>query len=196
MASGVETMISFLDAIAEPGSERRHNEPWLRQIGTGSRTRRCMVAERVSEPGAARRTEVAREIAEGSLAHRIGNAIEQAYACGDMIERRRELMKMWTRVCHRDRRRRQDRAAQAACESERRTRRRGWFAATPGSRQLRWSSMSTSDDVPCQDESCQRSGSRSMKTTLGQSTSSLASADLAADVIDSSRASLPGSTRD
>ena len=38
---------------------------------------------------------VPREIAELCLAHRIGSAAEQAYARGDVLERRREVMEAW-----------------------------------------------------------------------------------------------------
>jgi len=38
---------------------------------------------------------VPREIAELCLAHRIGSAAEQAYARGDVVERRREVMEAW-----------------------------------------------------------------------------------------------------
>ncbi len=37
-----------------------------------------------------------REIAEMSLSHRIGSAVEQAYARSDLLERRRELMDRWS----------------------------------------------------------------------------------------------------
>lgn len=42
-------------------------------------------------------TGVPREVAEACLAHRIGNAAEQAYARSDLLERRRELMESWGR---------------------------------------------------------------------------------------------------
>ena len=38
---------------------------------------------------------VSREIAEMSLAHKIGSAIEQAYARTDLLERRREVINRW-----------------------------------------------------------------------------------------------------
>lgn len=38
---------------------------------------------------------VDRELSELSLAHRIGNAVEQAYARSELLERRRELMEAW-----------------------------------------------------------------------------------------------------
>ncbi|SHH81108.1 tyrosine-type recombinase/integrase [Marivita hallyeonensis] len=37
-----------------------------------------------------------REIAEMSLSHRIGSAVEQAYARSDLLEKRRSLMKRWS----------------------------------------------------------------------------------------------------
>jgi integrase len=36
-----------------------------------------------------------REIAEAALAHRVGNAVEQAYRRGDALDKRRELMSEW-----------------------------------------------------------------------------------------------------
>lgn len=37
-----------------------------------------------------------REIAEMSLSHRIGSAVEQAYARSDLLEKRRDLLKRWS----------------------------------------------------------------------------------------------------
>lgn len=37
-----------------------------------------------------------REVAEISLSHRIGSRVEQAYACSDLLERRRALMENWS----------------------------------------------------------------------------------------------------
>lgn len=47
----------------------------------------------------AERTNFPREIAEASLAHVVGNKVEQAYMRGDMLARRRELMVAWARFC-------------------------------------------------------------------------------------------------
>jgi integrase len=41
------------------------------------------------------RTNFAREIAEGCLAHAVGNAVEQAYRRGTALAKRRELMQAW-----------------------------------------------------------------------------------------------------
>jgi len=41
-------------------------------------------------------TNAPRQIAEASLAHKVGNAVEQAYARSDLLERRRVLMARWT----------------------------------------------------------------------------------------------------
>ncbi len=44
-------------------------------------------------------TEVAhapREIAEASLAHAVGDAVERSYARSDALERRRKLMQEWS----------------------------------------------------------------------------------------------------
>lgn len=40
-----------------------------------------------------------RELAELSLAHRIGSSVEQAYSRSDLLERRRELMNAWGAHC-------------------------------------------------------------------------------------------------
>ena len=37
-----------------------------------------------------------REVAEMSLAHKVGNAVEQAYARSDLLEKRRALMERWS----------------------------------------------------------------------------------------------------
>lgn len=37
-----------------------------------------------------------REVAEMSLAHKVGSGVERAYARSDLLERRRELMEQWT----------------------------------------------------------------------------------------------------
>lgn len=42
-------------------------------------------------------TSVSREVAEISLAHRVGNAVERAYRRSDLIEKRRELMAAWSK---------------------------------------------------------------------------------------------------
>jgi integrase len=44
-------------------------------------------------------TSVPREVAEGCLAHVIGNAVEQAYRRGDALEKRRTLMEAWAAFC-------------------------------------------------------------------------------------------------
>jgi len=45
-------------------------------------------------------TDHPREIAEAALAHRVGNAVEQAYRRSDALEKRRELMNEWSLFCH------------------------------------------------------------------------------------------------
>jgi integrase len=37
-----------------------------------------------------------REVAEMSLAHKVGNDVERAYARSDLLERRRALMERWS----------------------------------------------------------------------------------------------------
>ncbi|OYU40557.1 MAG: integrase [Pseudorhodobacter sp. PARRP1] len=47
---------------------------------------RDWIAEKANYPG---------EKAEAALAHRISNAVEAAYRRGDMIEKRRRMMREW-----------------------------------------------------------------------------------------------------
>ena len=42
---------------------------------------------------------VAREVAEGCLAHKVGSSVEQAYARSDLLERRRQVMQAWGAFC-------------------------------------------------------------------------------------------------
>ena len=42
---------------------------------------------------------VAREVAEGCLAHKVGSSVEKAYARSDLLERRREVMQAWGAFC-------------------------------------------------------------------------------------------------
>lgn len=46
-------------------------------------------------------TDYPRDVAELALAHRVGNAVEQAYRRGDALERRRPLMEDWGEVVER-----------------------------------------------------------------------------------------------
>jgi integrase len=48
---------------------------------------------------AGERTNYAREVVEAALAHVVGDAAEQAYARGDMLARRRQLMEAWSEYC-------------------------------------------------------------------------------------------------
>jgi hypothetical protein len=41
----------------------------------------------------------AREIAEMALAHKVGTAVERAYARSTLFEKRAELMEAWGRYC-------------------------------------------------------------------------------------------------
>jgi len=45
------------------------------------------------------RTDFPREIAEATLAHRVGDATERAYRRGDALEKRRDLMDAWANHC-------------------------------------------------------------------------------------------------
>jgi integrase len=47
----------------------------------------------------AKSTNFAPEIAEASLAHRIGSAVERSYLRDDLIDKRRRLMESWARFC-------------------------------------------------------------------------------------------------
>ncbi len=42
-----------------------------------------------------------REVVEMALAHRLGDAVEQAYARGDLFQKRKQLMKAWGEFCSR-----------------------------------------------------------------------------------------------
>jgi len=44
-------------------------------------------------------TKFSREVAEAALAHRIGDAVEQAYRRGSAFEKRRKLMETWANYC-------------------------------------------------------------------------------------------------
>ena len=44
-------------------------------------------------------TNFPREVAEAALAHRVGDAVEQAYRRGDALEKRRKLMEAWASYC-------------------------------------------------------------------------------------------------
>ena len=46
-------------------------------------------------------TNYPREVAEAALAHRSGGKVEQAYARGDLFEKRRKLMDAWAEYCSR-----------------------------------------------------------------------------------------------
>src|SRR5215469_11256791 len=48
---------------------------------------------------AAEQTNFPREIAEASLAHTIGDAVERAYQRGDFLAKRRQLIEAWGRYC-------------------------------------------------------------------------------------------------
>ena len=47
----------------------------------------------------AERTAYPAEVAEMALAHSVGSAVEQAYRCSDLFDRRRRLMDDWARFC-------------------------------------------------------------------------------------------------
>ena len=45
------------------------------------------------------RSNFPREVVEAALAHKVGNAVEQAYRRGDALEKRRRLMTAWSEFC-------------------------------------------------------------------------------------------------
>jgi integrase len=47
----------------------------------------------------AEQTNYAREVAEASLAHTLGNKVEAAYRRGDLFEKRTRLMDAWAKYC-------------------------------------------------------------------------------------------------
>ncbi len=47
---------------------------------------------------AAEASNAPRELAEAALAHQVGSDVERAYARSDLLEKRRELMELWSRV--------------------------------------------------------------------------------------------------
>ena len=51
---------------------------------------------------AAEQTNFPREPAELALAHSVGDAVERAYARGDLLEKRRKLMEAWANYCARE----------------------------------------------------------------------------------------------
>jgi integrase len=51
---------------------------------------------------AAEQTNYAREVAEASLAHAIGDKVEAAYRRGDLFEKRQLLMQEWAEYCYND----------------------------------------------------------------------------------------------
>lgn len=46
---------------------------------------------------AAEVTKVPRKVAEKSLAHSVGSEVERAYARSDLLDKRRDLMRLWSR---------------------------------------------------------------------------------------------------
>jgi hypothetical protein len=44
-------------------------------------------------------TQFSREVAEAALAHRLGNAAEQAYSRSDVLKKRGPLMDAWAQYC-------------------------------------------------------------------------------------------------
>jgi integrase len=69
----------------------------LKRIGHGSATVHGFRSS--FRDWAAERSSMPREIAELSLAHTVGNAVERAYRRSDLIEKRRDLMERWSAHC-------------------------------------------------------------------------------------------------
>jgi integrase len=69
----------------------------LRRMGLGSLTAHGFRA--TFKTWASERTSVQNQIVEASLAHVIGDKVEQAYRRGDLFEKRRRLMQQWATFC-------------------------------------------------------------------------------------------------
>jgi integrase len=69
----------------------------LRRMGLGSLTAHGFRA--TFKTWASERTSAQNQIVEASLAHVIGNKVEQAYRRGDLFEKRRRLMQQWATFC-------------------------------------------------------------------------------------------------
>jgi integrase len=69
----------------------------LRRMGRGSLTAHGFRA--TFKTWASERTSVQNQIVEASLAHVIGDKVEQAYRRGDLFEKRRRLMAQWATFC-------------------------------------------------------------------------------------------------
>jgi integrase len=69
----------------------------LRRMGHGDLTAHGFRA--TFKTWASERTSVQNQIVEASLAHVIGDKVEQAYRRGDLFEKRRRLMQQWATFC-------------------------------------------------------------------------------------------------
>jgi integrase len=69
----------------------------LRRMGRGDLTAHGFRA--TFKTFASERTSFQNEIVEASLAHVIGDKVEQAYRRGDFVEKRRRLMGAWAKFC-------------------------------------------------------------------------------------------------
>jgi integrase len=69
----------------------------LRRMGRGDLTAHGFRA--TFKTWASERTSVQNQIVEASLAHVIGDKVEQAYRRGDLFEKRRRLMQQWAAFC-------------------------------------------------------------------------------------------------
>jgi integrase len=69
----------------------------LRRMGHGTLTAHGFRA--TFKTWASERTSVQNQIVEASLAHVIGDKVEQAYRRGDLFEKRRRLMQQWAAFC-------------------------------------------------------------------------------------------------
>jgi len=107
--------VELLTALpASPGREARGCDFVFPGAVTGTKAQADTLARLVKRMGhavtahgfrasfktwASERTNYPREIIEAALAHVIGDAAEQAYARGDMLARRRQLMESWSEYC-------------------------------------------------------------------------------------------------
>jgi integrase len=83
------------DKLLFPGVGRRMTWGIVSELGGGS----VHGLRATFKTWASEHTAVASEVVEASLAHAIGNAVERAYARGDLFEKRRKLMDAWAEFC-------------------------------------------------------------------------------------------------
>lgn len=101
LSEGLDSELVFPGPTARPlGSEAL--ESLRKRMGSGSYTTHGFRSAFRDWAGEA--TDAPREVAEGCLAHVVGNAVEQAYRRGDALEKRRKLLQLWADYCEPPRR--------------------------------------------------------------------------------------------